>query len=519
MALIGRSCDRRDFLGLLGSGTAALALSRGCRAQEADARARGPNVVLILADDLGYAGIGVQGCTDIPTPNIDSLAQNGARFTSGYVSCPVCSPTRAGLMTGRYQQRFGHEHNPGPPTEADAEFGLLPGETILPERLKALGYVTGMFGKWHLGYQEASTPTRRGFDEFYGFLGGAHSYIPGQSDPKNPILRGTETLDPPEYLTDALAQEAAAFIDRHATEPFFLYLPFNAVHNPPHATEKYLARFAGIADEKRRIHAAMLSALDDAVGVVLAKLRERGLEENTLVIFLSDNGGPTLQTTSSNLPLRGYKGDVYEGGIRVPFMVQWKGRVPAGQVIDQPVIALDLLPTVVAAVGGTVSPDWKLDGVNLLPLLTGETTAPPHDNLYWRFGEQCALRQGDWKLLKGRGAATWELYNLAEDIAEAHDLATQMPEQVAALIATWEAWSAELQEPRWKRQTPPRALGQGGRARNVGQQFKQWDANGDGKLTPDELPRENLFKRLDADGDGVVTPEEAQAGVRARQDG
>ena len=456
MARERRSLDRRDFLALLGGGAAALTLPRGCRAQEVGGAAQGPNVVLILADDLGYAGIGVQGCADIPTLNIDSIAQNGVRLTNGYVSCPVCSPTRAGLMTGRYQQRFGHEHNPGPPTQAEAEFGLLPSETILPERMKALGYVTGMVGKWHLGYVEASTPTKRGFDEFYGFLGGAHSYLPGTRDVGNPLLRGTETVDPPEYLTDALAQEATAFIDRHATEPFFLYLPFNAVHNPPHATEKYLARFAGIADEKRRIHAAMLSALDDAVGAVLAKLRERGLEENTLVILLSDNGGPTPVTTSSNLPLRGYKGGVYEGGIRVPFMAQWKGRLPAGRVVDQPVIALDLLPTIVAAVGGTVEADWKLDGVNLLPLLAGETTSPPHETLYWRFGTQRAIRQGDWKLLMGPDATAWELYNLAEDISEANDLAAQMPEQVAALTAAWEAWSGELQEPRWKRQAARR---------------------------------------------------------------
>jgi arylsulfatase A-like enzyme len=442
--------SRRRFLGLAGAGAAAVAT--GCRSRlSADATPSRPNIVLILADDLGYGGIGVQGCPDIPTPHIDSLARNGVRLTNGYVSCPVCSPTRAGLMTGRYQQRFGHEFNPGPATAADPNFGLLTEETILPERLKALGYATGMFGKWHLGYTEASSPTRRGFDEFYGFLGGAHAYLPGQVDAANPIRRGTEPVDPPEYLTDALAQEATAFIGRHATRPFFLYLPLNAVHNPLQATDRYLQRFEAITDEKRRTHAAMLSAMDDAIGAVLARLRECALEERTLLFFLSDNGGPTLATTSSNTPLRGYKRQVLEGGIRVPFIIQWKGRLPAGKVYDRPAIALDILPTSLAAAGCEIPPDWKLDGVNLLPHLRGKREASPHQALHWRFGEQWAIRQGDWKLLQTAGATPPELYNLAQDIGEATNLATAEPERVAALQEAYDAWDAQLMEPRWGR--------------------------------------------------------------------
>jgi arylsulfatase A-like enzyme len=500
---------RREFLTLVGAGVGAgaAALSVPGRLFAQAAAPRRPNIIVILADDLGYAGVGVQGCTDIPTPNIDAIAQNGVRLTNGYVSCPVCSPTRAGLMTGRYQQRFGHELNPGPPQSAHPNFGLLSTETILPERLKAFGYATGMFGKWHLGYSEGSTPTKRGFDEFYGFLGGAHSYIPGQVDTANPIMRGTEPVEAPEYLTDALAAEACSFIERRAAGPFLLYLPFNAVHNPAQATDKYLQRFAGIADEKRRTHAAMLSALDDAVGAVIGKLRDLSLEEDTLLFFISDNGGPTPSTTSSNVPLRGYKGQTWEGGFRVPFMVQWKGHLPAGKLYDQPAIALDILPTAVAAAGKTAEADWKLDGVDLLPFLSGERTEAPHENLYWRFGEQWAIRRGDWKLVVAQGLTTPALYNLAQDIGETTDLAATEAAKVTELQQAYDDWNAQLIPPRWKRQTAGAAT----------QRFRQLDADGDGKLSAQELGRQRLFQRLDANGDGSLSPEEAGNALRGRR--
>lgn len=471
--------------------------------------------MLILADDLGYRELGVQGCPDIPTPNVDSIAANGVRFTDGYVSCPICAPTRAGLLTGRYQQRFGFETNPGPEEYADPGFGLPLEQTTLAERLKGLGYATGMVGKWHLGYRPELQPPQRGFDEFFGFLSGANDYLPGgrRSDR---VLRGTEVVEEPEYLTDAFAREAVAFIESHRRDPFFLHLPFNAVHGPLQASDEYLQRFPQIADPNRRTYAAMTAAMDDAVGHVLGKLREHGLEEDTLVFFLSDNGGPTPQTTSNNLPLRGYKGQTYEGGIRVPFMVQWKGRLPAGEVSRHPVISLDIHPTAVAAAGENIDPEWRLDGADLLPLLSGEDASAPHEALYWRFNQQRAIRQGEWKLVMGNQSAAWELYNLADDIAEQHNLAGAMPDKVRELTALWDEWNSELMDPLWVRQdSRTEGGGVGNRsAREIEQRFRQLDRDGDGKLSPDELPREQLFQRLDANGDGFVDAEEAGGAVR-----
>jgi arylsulfatase A-like enzyme len=415
---------------------------------------RRPNVVILLADDLGYADVGFQGCKDIPTPHIDSLAQGGVRCSSGYVSGPYCSPTRAGLLTGRYQQRFGHEFNPGGGPDA----GLPLGETTIADRLKAAGYVTGLVGKWHLGSAAKFHPQKRGFDEFFGFLGGAHPYFPGRGAP---IYRGTEVVNETEYLTDAFAREAVAFIDRHKARPFFLYLAFNAVHTPMQATEGRLKRFDPIADRQRRTYAAMTAAMDEAVGRVLDKLRSAGLEEDTLIFFFSDNGGPTMRGTtingSRNTPLRGSKRTTLEGGIRVPFVVRWKGKLPAGKVYDRPVIQLDVLPTALAAAGVAVRPEWKLDGVDLLPYLDGRNGSPPHETLYWRLGQQTAIRRGDWKLVRydptvdgGAGRVTpARLYNLARDVGEANDLAAKEPERARELEAAWQKWSEQMARPRW----------------------------------------------------------------------
>lgn len=405
-----------------------------------------PNIVVIVADDQGYADLGAHGGEDIATPHIDSIAKNGVLCSNGYVSGPYCSPTRAGLFTGRYQQRFGHEFNPGPASQS-GDLGLTLAEKTIADRLKAAGYVTGMVGKWHLGSAPQFHPLKRGFDEFYGFLGGSHSYFE-VGNGRETVQRGAEPVDKVTYLTDDFAREAVAFVDRHKQHPFFLYLPFNAVHTPMHAPPKYQERFAGIENEKRRTYAAMTSAMDDAVGAVLAKLKEAGVEDNTLIFYISDNGGPPVNA-SNNGALRGHKAQTLEGGVRVPFFVQWKARLPKGVVYEQPVIQLDILPTALAAAGAPAVTDTKLDGVNLLPHLTGENKAAPHEALYWRFGQQTAIRMGNWKLVKHNQSESRELYDLSKDIGETTDLAKQHPDKFAELEAAWKKWDGELVEPAW----------------------------------------------------------------------
>jgi arylsulfatase A-like enzyme len=261
------------------------------------------------------------------------------------------------------------------------------------------------------------------------------------------VLRGFEPVAEQEYLTDAFAREAVAFIDRHQKEPFFLYLTFNAVHTPMHASDKYLARFKDVADEQRRTYCAMMSAMDDAIGAVLAKLEDSKLTDNTLIFFVSDNGGPPVNA-SSNAPLRGQKATTWEGGIRVPYLVQWKGRLPADKTCDQPVIQLDFAPTALAA-AGIDAQDAKFDGVNLLPHLAGKAAAPPHEALYWRFGAQMAIRAGNYKLVKATGIDRPQLFDLAADISETKDLSADKPEVVKDLTAKYEAWNKTLAEPRW----------------------------------------------------------------------
>jgi arylsulfatase A-like enzyme len=440
--------SRREFLGAAGLAAVGLALPRGMLAIPGSRPNRKPNIIVILADDLGYADLGCQGCKDIPTPKIDSLAKNGVRFTDAYVSCPVCSPTRAGLMTGRYQQRFGHEFNPGPAKTASATFGLPKTEKTIADLLGAEGYATGIVGKWHLGYRPGFRPLDRGFDEFFGFLGGAHSYIDPGLGTQNAILRGNNPVDEKEYLTDAFTREAVAFISKHKSEPFFLYLPYNAVHTPMQASTKREDRFSKIEDKKRKTFATMLAEMDDGVGRILDELHKHELEENTLVVFLSDNGGPTKANTSRNDPLNGHKAQVAEGGIRVPFLIQWKGRVPRRKVYKEPVISLDILPTAIAAAGAKPSPDAKLDGVDLIPYLTGDKSGEPHEKLFWRFGAQQAVRAGDWKLSK-QGAGQPKLFNLSTDIGEKTDLADKEPGKVKELEAAYKAWNSELKAPLW----------------------------------------------------------------------
>jgi arylsulfatase A-like enzyme len=418
-----------------------------------DGADRKPNFLVILSDDVGWGEFGFQGAKDIPTPNIDSIAKNGVRFRQGYVSGPYCSPTRAGLITGRYQTRFGHEFN-----SVGEQIGLALTETTMAQRLKSLGYATCAVGKWHLGGGDEYRPMKRGFDEFYGTLGNTPYYHPAKFVDSRVSSNVQKVTDDGFYTTDAYAGRVVDWLQIHKDEPWFLYLPFNAQHGPLQAPQKYLDRFPQIQNENRRTFAAVMSAMDDAVGRVLAKLRELGQEENTLIVFLSDNGGPTRLTTSSNGPLRGVKATTWEGGIRVPFCMQWKGKLPADKTYDHPVIQLDLLPTMLAAAGAEVNPAWKLDGVNLLPYLTGQNAGRPHETLYWRFGDQWAIRHGDWKLVVGRGAGKEPgLFDLSNDLGEAKDLAAEQPEKVKELRELWNKWDLEQAPPSAPKERPARA--------------------------------------------------------------
>jgi arylsulfatase A-like enzyme len=414
-----------------------------CLNLAAAAAADKPNLVIFYADDLGWGETGCYGSKDIPTPHIDSIAANGIRFTQGYVAATYCSPSRAALMTGRYPTRFGHEFN-----SVAARKGLDLQETTMATRLKSLGYATACVGKWHLGAQPEYRPTKRGFDEFFGTLANTPFFHPTQFVDSRVSDEVQKITDDRFYTTDEYATRSIDWIEKSKSQPKFLYLPFNAQHAPLQAPQKYLDRFPNITDKKRKLFAAMMSAMDDAIGRVIAKVKEIGQEENTLYFFIGDNGGPTQGTTSQNGGLRGFKMTTYEGGPRVPFIAQWKGQLAAGKTYDLPVVNFDLLPTIITAAGGKVDAAWKLDGVDLIPYLTGKKQGRPHETLYWRFGPQWAIRQGDLKLVVAKGGSgNPELYDLASDLGESKDLAAAQPEKVKELQATWKKWSDEQAEP------------------------------------------------------------------------
>ena len=441
-----------------------------CAAYAQGADPTPPNVVVILVDDLGYCDSELYGCDTVPTPNIKRLADEGVRFTDGYVSSPVCSPSRAGLLTGRYQQRFGHEFLPrGGPESGD---GLPVGEVTLADALKETGYVTGMVGKWHLGSQEKFHPLNRGFDEFFGMVTWGADYLdPTRKDAKvmrragerlnesgkpspsawkgrgdDAVMRGNTPVEEDDYLTDAFTREAVGFIRKHKEQPFFLYLPYTAVHGPLQVTQEYYDRFPHIEDEGSRIYAAMTSALDDGIGAILNALDENGLEENTLVVFLSDNGAG-VSDVCNNDPLRLGKQTMFEGGIRVPFTMKWPARLLQGTTYEHPVSALDIFSTAIAAAGGTLRADGTLDGVDLLPFLDDSNSRRPHDELFWRAGPIWAARVGDWKLIYA--ADRFWLYDLSKDIGEITNLADQRQDVVKAITASYEQWNSGNIEPLW----------------------------------------------------------------------
>lgn len=401
---------------------------------------RRPNIVIILTDDQGYADVSYNPHhpREVRTPQTDALARAGVICTQAYTSGHVCSPTRAGLITGRYQQRFGIY------TAGEGGSGVPLGEVFFPQYLKPAGYVCGAFGKWHMGLTPEYNAVNRGFDEFYGFMGrGAHDYF-DFSDPQHPIYRGLEPIQEKGYLTNRITQEAVAFINKHKARPFFAYVAYNAVHAPPQAPEEDIGHQTG--DETRDVLMAMLLHLDNGVGEIAAAIKDAGVWEDTLLIFLTDNGGSAAMH-ANNSPLRGFKQQDYEGGIRVPMFVCWPKRLAGGTTCDVPVMSIDILPTALAAAGVRPSERIHLDGKNMLPALAGKTNKL-HDTLYWSSGgrdAKWAVRHGDWKIVGQKGQR--ELFNIANDLSETTDLARKHPEKLAELQRLHDAWLDEMAPP------------------------------------------------------------------------
>jgi arylsulfatase A-like enzyme len=418
-----------------------------------------PNLIVIMTDDQGYADVGFNGCEDIPTPNIDAIANNGVKFTRGYVTYPVCGPSRAGFLTGRYQGRFGFSDNPSI-NPNDPSAGLPVEEETIAEVLKKSNYNNAIIGKWHMGTHPRFHPLERGFDYFFGFLSGGHNYFPEKlnindlSEVKRKwqwyatkIKENRTVVEIEDYLTDELSQSAVKYIEKQVSndQHFMLYLAYNAPHTPLQATPKYLSRFDHIKDPKRKTYAAMVSAVDDGVGQILKTLKKSGIEENTIVVFLSDNGG-AKNNGSDNRPLRGRKSDLFEGGIRVPFAMQWKGKIPAGMTYEKNVSSLDIMATIVAQNKISIDKKRTLDGVNLIPFLNGENDSEPHDYLFWRKIKYnaMAVMTGDQKLVKNKRNDFKEMFNLSSDLSETYNLIEKNNTQSKSMQLEWDLWNAEL---------------------------------------------------------------------------
>ncbi|MCP4046613.1 MAG: sulfatase [Gammaproteobacteria bacterium] len=422
-----------------------------------------PNFVIILADDLGYGDVGFTGSSQIKTPHIDALAADGVIFEQGYVSAPVCGPSRAGLMTGRNQVNFGFDNNPNKslPQFNKDYLGLPVGETTMADRLGELGYVNGLVGKWHLGDEPHFRPTKRGFHDIWTYPVGGHDYFasePAGEGYLSPLESNYKTPDPITYLTDDTGNESVDFIRRHRDKPFFLYASFNAPHAPLQATDEDLSLYAHITDTRRRTYAAMVHRLDINVGKIVNELKKQGLYDNTLIVFLSDNGGPTGKNDSwtINAPLRGSKGILLEGGIRVPFTMTWPDKIKGGSSYAYPVSSLDLVPTFVSLAGGQTRPQDKLDGVNIFPYLQGGKPGRPHEEMKWRFTISASIRDGDWKLVRLPDRLPM-LYDLSEDIAELNDVADQNRDRVVRMLKTLGDWDVSaphvlyLEGDKWRR--------------------------------------------------------------------
>jgi len=443
---------RRDFLCAAGTSAMATMLAAGSLGAAPAATKRRPNVILIVADDLGAADAGCYGCKDIATPNIDALAAGGVRLTQFYVNAPVCSPSRAALMTGRYPQRAGLV------TNASAGKAALPADQLtLAEVLRGEGYRTGLVGKWHLGRDPGTLPRDQGFDEFFGHLEGctdnySHFYFWSGPNRHDQWRNETENWEQGKYFPDLCVREAVRFLDENRDRPFFLYFASNLPHYPLQGEAKFREMYKGLPSPRRE-YAAHVATLDAKIGEVLAKVDALGLRDNTLVIFFSDNGHSLEERQNfgggSGGPYRGAKFSVLEGGIRMPCMLRLPGGVPAGQVRDRVAAAMDFFPTVLELCG-VAPPPRKLDGKSLAAMLASNDAPSPHPVLHWQTGNQWAVRDGDWKLIVNAqgldpGDKTF-LANLAADVGETKNLASEQPEIVSRLTALHEAWAKEVLE-------------------------------------------------------------------------
>ena len=418
-----------------------------------------PNVIVIISDDQGYADVGFHGSNEIFTPNIDRIAKNGVVFSEGYVSYAVCSPSRAGLITGRYQNRFGYSRNillaPN-----DSLMGLPLSEQTLPDVLNNVDYKTKAIGKWHLGAHKSLVPEKRGFDEFFGFLIGGHRYFP-EDLTLNDLTEARRQMDgyitkiydngkrinTKKYLTEELSDNAVKFIEDNSDNPFFLYLSYNAPHTPLQATTKDLERNKHIDIEKRQTYAAMVSSMDDGIGLILDKLEQKNIFENTIVFFFSDNGGVEWYNFSDNGPLRGIKGDFFEGGIRVPFAMQWPNKIEPGTLYDKPIIALDIFATVASAAKAEKYIKNEIDGVNLIPYLSGNKSGSPHEYLYWKNPDKDidVIRDDRYKYLRIKNDEY--IFDLKNDISEESNIIDLSKPIYDRLKSQFKLWEKDMIDP------------------------------------------------------------------------
>jgi len=418
-----------------------------------------PNVIVIISDDQGYADVGFHGSKEIFTPNIDRIANNGVIFSEGYVSYAVCSPSRAGLITGRYQNRFGYTRNILLAPK-DSTMGLPLTEQTLSDVLGKANYKTKAIGKWHLGAHESLVPERRGFDEFFGFIIGGHRYFPEDLTINDltearrqmdgyitRIYDNGNRIDTKKYLTEELSDNAVKFIEDNSDNPFFLYLSYNAPHTPLQATERDLERNKHIEVEKRRTYAAMVSSMDDGIGLILDKLEEKKITDNTIVIFFSDNGGVEWYNFSDNGVLRGIKGDFFEGGIRVPFTMQWPKKIKPGITYDKPIIALDVFATVVSAASAEKYIKNDIDGVDLLPYLTGDKFGLPHEYLYWQNPDKDidVVRDERYKYLRIKNDEY--IFDLKNDISEETNIINSSKPIYDRLKSQFKEWEKGMIDP------------------------------------------------------------------------